>query len=331
MTVNAASNDCFAGIAAYANDYCLFNSCANYGTITYENPNGYVGGILGYVNNTNCYGTHNCLNIGNIIYDGEGDPVYGGAIVGRLRGNNPERWGDSYWKQGSATQACGENQIPTIFEATDEQLASGEIAYKLGEAWSQFLGTDGVPVPGGVTPVSYIGEAGYATMYDTTSGYELNGDVTAYVATASGNWLVLTEIENVPAGTPVILKGGYYNKIAVDLPAINIANDLLGTDVATEADGTMYILALAKPAEAEAEEIGFYKAETGTIIPAGKAYYKSTNGVKAFFFTEDDATGIAVSPLAETEEGATIFNLAGQRISKAQKGINIMNGKKILK
>lgn len=39
--------------------------------------------------------------------------------------------------------------------------------------------------------------------------------------------------------------------------------------------------------------------------------------------------GISV-PFAETEEGA-IFNLAGQRLQKMQKGINIRNGKKILR
>ncbi|MBR6141958.1 MAG: hypothetical protein IKQ37_09410 [Bacteroidaceae bacterium] len=333
LTVVAGSTDNFAGIAAYITNGDNVINCANYGDVTFSDAGCAAGGIVGYVNAQQAY-VQSCLSTGTILFDGEGTAKYGAAILGRTKGYDAAKVTNNYWLEGSANGAAkkddGTDPLATG-SVTAEQLASGEVAYKFGEAWSQFLGTDKVPVPGGVTPVSYIGEAGYATMYDTTSGYELNGDVTAYVATASGNWLVLTEIENVPVGTPVILKGGYYNKIAADLPAINIANDLLGTDVATEADGTQYILALAKPAEAEAEEIGFYKAETGTIIPAGKAYYKSTNGVKAFFFTEDDATGIAVSPLAETEEGATIFNLAGQRISKAQKGINIMNGKKILK
>jgi hypothetical protein len=37
-----------------------------------------------------------------------------------------------------------------------------------------------------------------------------------------------------------------------------------------------------------------------------------------------------VSPHEEKEE-QTIFNLSGQRIGKMQKGINIVNGRKILK
>lgn len=37
-----------------------------------------------------------------------------------------------------------------------------------------------------------------------------------------------------------------------------------------------------------------------------------------------------VSSLGETKEGAAIYNLAGMRLSKKQKGINIVNGKKVL-
>ena len=84
----------------------------------------------------------------------------------------------------------------------------------------------------------------------------------------------------------------------------------------------MYVLAK------EGETVGFYKAE-GTI-PAGKAYYQSTSGVKAFFFEDDDATGI--KDLNDSNDlNDVIYNLAGQRVQKMQKGINIVNGKKILK
>ena len=105
------------------------------------------------------------------------------------------------------------------------------------------------------------------------------------------------------------------------MPAINIANDLKGTDADTAADGTMYILANG------ADGVGFYKAE-GTI-PAGKAYFQSTSGVKAFFFDGDDATGISGVD-ANLNANDAIYNIAGQRIQKMQKGINIINGKKVL-
>ena len=50
------------------------------------------------------------------------------------------------------------------------------------------------------------------------------------------------------------------------------------------------------------------------------------------FDEETFLTGITkVSPLGETEEGTYIYNLAGQRLSKTQRGINIINGRKVLK
>ena len=218
------------------------------------------------------------------------------------------------------------------YDTPAEDFASGKVAYTIcKEAGSAIFGqkidTDATPTFFG-PEVSYVGDAGYATMYDTTTGYELNGDVKAYVATPNPEYpnLILTEIENVPESTPVILKGTYYNKFANKVPAINIANALKGTDSATEADGTMYVL--AKP---EGKEVGFYLAEGGTIA-AGKAYYQPTSpqGVKAFYFSADDATGIENLNNQNTLN-TPIYNLAGQRVSKMQKGINIVSGKKILK
>ena len=51
--------------------------------------------------------------------------------------------------------------------------------------------------------------------------------------------------------------------------------------------------------------------------------------MKAFYPFADDATGI--SGINVDDENAIIYNIAGQRVSKAQKGVNIVNGIKILK
>lgn len=210
------------------------------------------------------------------------------------------------------------NNHPTY--VTVEQLASGEVAYKLGKAFGQTIGTDGHPVFN-APAVLYVGDTGYATLFDTTSGYELSGDVKAYVAVLNNTWLDLTEVEGVPASTPVVLKGTYYNKVAANLPAISVPNDLKGAATDIEADGTMYVLAKVE------DKVGFYKAE-GTIA-AGKAYYQSTSGVKAFYFGGGDATGISDVNVNLNEDNA-IYNIAGQRLQKMQKGINIVNGKKVL-
>ena len=78
----------------------------------------------------------------------------------------------------------------------------------------------------------------------------------------------------------------------------------------------------------------------GRIVKAGpeasikgfRAYFDLPGdaAVKALVVDGDDATSIA-SPLGGMEEGAAIYNVAGQRLNKVQKGVNITNGKKILK
>ena len=74
-------------------------------------------------------------------------------------------------------------------------------------------------------------------------------------------------------------------------------------------------------------------AEGGAAFTNGahKAYLAlPSNGVKGFAFgLEDDATGIQA--IENAAENGAIYNLAGQRINKMQKGINIVNGKKVLK
>ena len=69
-------------------------------------------------------------------------------------------------------------------------------------------------------------------------------------------------------------------------------------------------------------------------ISAGKAYIEASSiptGVKDFTLVfEDETTGITETRTATREEMEAIFNLAGQRMSRMHKGVNIVNGKKIL-
>ena len=329
LDINADSHDCFAGIVGYVNDYCLIKDCANYGTITYAKNNCYAGGILGYVNNNNCYGTHNCLNIGEVKYVGEGNATYGGAIVGRLRGGNPDRWGNSYYKQGSSAKGSSELQFDKNIEVTAEQLASGEIAYKLGTAFRQNIGTDENPVLDATHGiVNEISAAGYATQYITETDVIIPAGVKAYTGEFESTWLKLNAVDGkIAAGEPIVLKGnaGYYSFVPTTGATKASENVLKGTAEDIEAIGK-YVL--AKP---EGKDVGFYLANGGNI-KAGKAYLEIPGGseVKSFTFVfDEDATGIA-SHIRKTEEGDPIFNLAGQRLSKMQKGINIVNGKKVL-
>ena len=79
----------------------------------------------------------------------------------------------------------------------------------------------------------------------------------------------------------------------------------------------------------------FKKNSAGTIR-ANKAYIPAVlinggGGAKAFAFVfDDDATGIRTVETVSADDTTQIFNLAGQRIQKMQRGINIVNGKKVM-
>ena len=330
LTVNAESHDCFGGIMGYTTDYCTVKNCINYGTVSFAKNNCYAGGIIGYINSTACNGTHNCLNIGIVEYTGEGDPSYSGAIVGRLRGNAPALWGYSYYLAGSAVNASGENQIPTNYEVTAAQLANGEAAAKLAPYIRQNIGTDAMPV---LDPthnvVAEITAADYATLYVPDTDITIPTGIEAFAGYNDGTYLQLTAINDaIAADEAVVLKGtaGIYSFVPTTGATKAATNELKGTAEDIEADGK-YVLAMPS-----GEPVGFYKTESGTI-KAGKAYLEVSggSGVKGFTFAfgDDDPTSIKdLNDLKDSKD--VIFNLAGQRMNKIQKGINIVDGKKIL-
>ena len=151
----------------------------------------------------------------------------------------------------------------------------------------------------------------------------------------------------IPAGTAVIVKGaeGTYVFPATDESGyVDNFNELKGFDKPTQTEpGTddyyYYVLSVKKGSTADnggASTAGFYwNNSTGGPFKsaAHKAYLpiKKSSDVKSFYvFGEDDPTGIS-NVDANDDANVAIYNLAGQRIQKMQKGVNIVNGKKILK
>ena len=331
------SNKCggVAGASQNASDWAVITieNVVNEADVTVSGQDA-AGIVGGEQDGKATYYIHNVVNTGNITSTHQ-DPFAGalfcyqekgsvenflnlGTITGHL-GGNIGRFNVA-WTNVIDLSDTEDKTQGVRDDLTAEDLENGKVAYILG--FKQLIGSEEYPSPLNADEVFYVGDAGWATMYDWATGYELNG-AQAYVATAGASWLTLTEIENVPAGTPVILCGTYFNKLAAELPAIDIANDLQGADADIEADGSMYVLADVDG------EVGFYQANTGTTISAGKAYYqREGSGIKVFYFGKDDATGISN---VNDNLNLNIYNLAGQRLSKTQRGINIINGKKILK
>lgn len=157
--------------------------------------------------------------------------------------------------------------------------------------------------------------------------------VTAYTISSIGKngKLELEQQSFIPAHTPVIV----YSESASDINAVQFGVATAGTATSdylkgvytdTKAPAGSYVL------QNQNGRVGFYQVQEGKLptVGANRAYLDLTNssvGVKAFYM--DDATAIqAVEELLSGK--AEIYDLAGRRQQKLQKGINIVGGKKVL-
>ncbi len=191
-----------------------------------------------------------------------------------------------------------------------------------------------VKIGDAVTPLT-ISDAGWATLYApyALDFSTLSSNFTAYTATLDESTVTLTPVSDVPANTGVVLKGtaGSYN-IPWAASSETVQGSLTGNaSAATAYDGVtgydLYMLAINGENEAQ-----FTKVTSGTIA-AGKAYLPVAqgSGVKAFNVVfNDTATAVNEVSSKAAAEDAVIYNLAGQRMNKVQKGINIINGKKFI-
>ena len=190
-----------------------------------------------------------------------------------------------------------------------------------------------------------VGTTGYATYASDHNLDFTETNIKAYIATTRGNGtgVAFTQINKVPAGTGVLL---YVDGGATEaIPVFDPAKEDAGTDgnkfvrgtggtVATD-DGVNYNYILNNGVNG----IGFYRANNKKVA-VNRAYICipkdeiAAADAKDFFSMpgfDDDPTGINDLADKTGNERNEIYNLAGQRINKLQKGINIINGKKIMK
>ena len=325
--------DCQAGILGYAYAGGVRN-CVFSGTIIGENSK--YGGILGYCKIVTFLGVKNCLSIGKIVADE--NCTTAAAIIANWKGNATENVTNNYYclKEGSnITRAIGGNtdNCEAPVNVTADQLSSGEVAYKLGTAFYQTIGSDNYPVLNSTHGVvGKIANCGYGTLYAADTDVTIPSSITAYAGKNNGTSIKLTAIaDKIKAGEAVVLVGdeGFYSFMPTTGASDVEENDLEGSDGMVTTDDSYIVYALAN----KTNGVGFYKVNAGVKVPAGRAYFKVSTGAsaKAFYlFGEENETAIkSLTPALSEGEGA-IYNLAGQRISKLQKGFNIVNGKKVL-
>lgn len=165
--------------------------------------------------------------------------------------------------------------------------------------------------------------------------------------------------EIIPKGTAVVVKGTpgcvYRFYLVPDPKTPNDpqpkepeASDLRGTDKAEMTTGGTYYYALSLNPKNEINSVGFYwmnwsyiEEDGKSIVVGGKPFINGAH--KAYLALDEQPAGHEIKnhflfneissgiENVEQEEGVkTIYNLAGQRLTKMQKGINIVNGKKVL-
>ncbi len=173
------------GLVGYAYQYVEIDRCANFASVTTKSSN--AGGIVGYMGHKSSKVT-NCYNTGNITGTGNCGGVIGGHIAD-ITVENVFNIGEIAETTTSAS-CVGSSKDATITNAftvkqyavttgetlvTDSQMASGEVAYKLGEAFGQKIGEQLHPVLGG-DKVFYDKNSGTYTNTVGVDGVELEED-----------------------------------------------------------------------------------------------------------------------------------------------------------
>lgn len=175
---------------------------------------------------------------------------------------------------------------------------------------------------------------GWATYIPTRNVEFADGD--AYVVTdinTSTGATTVAPVTQVPANTPVLLKGEGTKTIAIinttpAAPSKNLMEVYDGSD-----KGTKVPYVLAK----NGETAGFKKWTGAASVIKDRAVMWLDSAIalsREFFFLDGETTGISnvdVNANANFDANAPMYNLAGQKVSKSYKGIVIVNGKKVLK
>ena len=169
---------------------------------------------------------------------------------------------------------------------------------------------------------------GYDCEISNADVYYITGQNanSAQIAQATGNY--------VPAGTGVILKGAKSATVSVTpYSGASFDSNLTSSNLLVAGDGTTnvaqgnYMLAYnSTDTQARFYPIG----ASGYVVPANKAYLPSGgSSTNILSLTFGSLTGIETATQAQPGQKA-VFDLQGRRVEKAQKGLYIVNGKKVL-
>jgi len=271
--------------------------------------------------------------IANVAFSGNGSTS--GAV---LRGTHGSTYNSYYGRNAAFTATCSNLTEDMIAVFADKD--ANDYTAVTSSHTSITVSKDGtlkyysLYTPSSKTSNVTITSAGWKTLCSPYSLDFTGLGVKAYIVTGTesdGTTLSLTQVNKVPAQTGILLEGeGTY-----DVPMIDIsdatdavsANKLVGvvTNKTKDAE-SIYVLMN------ESNGVGFYQNSNAFTVGANTAYLPAdfAAGAKARFFGfGNDATAIKTIAV-DAAENVAIYNLSGQRVNAAYKGIVIKNGKKYL-
>ena len=166
----------------------------------------------------------------------------------------------------------------------------------------------------------------------------LPSEVKAYsCAAVDGSTLTLVEEDSPAANTPYIIysEDGYTGDALTGWGTATAASYKPDGSLLTGIYNTPTISAgennYVLQTKDNGEQAFCIVEEDFTNTAAYRAYLTvPAAGVKAFYFGFDEDAINSLSPNPSPVSEGSIYNLAGQRMSKMQKGVNIVNGKKVL-
>ena len=175
-----------------------------------------------------------------------------------------------------------------------------------------------------------VSDALHASLYLPVGVQAVEGMTLNTVTSKGSDYLTLESVAGVVAKTPVIVKAdaaGTYN-LPVVKNGTQVDDNLLtgvafgGETLAAEVNA--YILGQ------DEQGVGLFPLSSADrTLASWKAYYVPAGETSARAFYFSDVTGLNKATLQNANEGVT-YDLQGRRVQNAQKGLYIVNGKKVL-
>ena len=192
---------------------------------------------------------------------------------------------------------------------------------------------------GEATVSKTISSAGWAT-YCSPYALDFSSAITnldaAYIVTGGSDGVLTTEAvtTTVPANTGLLLKG---SEGTVTIPVVASSstsvssNILTGVTSATAIEaGTGWVLM-----NDATDGLGFYKNTNAFTVGANTAYILLANlpeppAARGFYSLFGETTGVSAALVNNETMNNEVYNLQGQRVAAPQKGLYVVNGKKVI-